>query len=153
MSPDYLNNCVPKAARHLPEHRLEVAKADFASIDLNKDCKIELEEFLAFALAKEIKRLMSRFQSIDSDKDGVIEFEEFLAVSVPHYVLLKKFAEFDANDNGLLSTKEVFEIIDKLVIPLDRSELTAELKKIDRDQDGLVSYEELLGVVVHHGLQ
>ena len=47
--------------------------------------------------------------------------------------------------------KEVFEIIDRLVIPLNRSELTAEFKKVDRDQDGLVSYEELLGVVVHHG--
>ncbi|MEL6384696.1 MAG: EF-hand domain-containing protein [Cyanobacteria bacterium J06626_18] len=153
MSHDYLDASLPKLAERLPKQRLEYAKAEFAKLDLNQNGTIELDEFLALAVAKEVKRVMARFNATDTNHDGTITFDEFLCASVPHYALLKKFAEFDLEENGLLTIEEAAAIVDKLVLPFDREDLEAEIRKVDRDGDGQVSYEEFLGLVVHHGLQ
>ena len=153
MSHDYLNASISATASQLPAKRLERAKTEFAKMDLNQDGKIELEEFLAYTLAKEVKRLLAKFQATDEDKDGAVDFEEFLLVTDSHYAFFKQFAEFDVEGNGHLTLDEAVAILDKFVIPLDRPVLEAKLQHLGRDSTGTFSYEEFLGIVVHHGMQ
>ncbi len=153
MSYDYLDEQVSEMAKQLPKHRLELAKGEFSKMDFNKDGKIELQEFLAYSLAKEVKRLMSKFKMFDTDKDGAVDFEEFLLVTDPNYALFKSFADFDVEGNGRLSLDQAVQVLERFVIPLERSTLEAHLKKENRTDNPSFSYEEFLGILIHNGMQ
>ena len=86
----------------IPEEKLTLLNEAFAQIDSNQDGKIELDEYLDFALAKEKTRLTKRFEAADSDKDECVEFEEFVATTEPTFQILKQFRELDLDRNGLL---------------------------------------------------
>jgi Ca2+-binding EF-hand superfamily protein len=137
----------------IPEEKLTALIQTFTELDANRDGKIELDEYLNFALAKEKLRLTKRFEAVDANKDGSVEFEEFVAATEPHLGLLKKFRELDLDQNGLLSLEEVINIADQLVLPLKTEQIRTIMKEVDRDGDGQITYYEYLGAIAHIGFQ
>lgn len=137
----------------LPEERLKSLIEAFTKLDSNRDGKIELEEYLNFALAKEKARFINKFVAADTDKDGCVGFEEFLATIEPTYHILKRFQELDLDQNGLLSLEEAINIAEQLVLPLNTTQIETILHKVDRDGDGQITYYEYLGAIAHIGFQ
>ncbi len=139
--------------RSFPEEKLASLIQTFAQLDSNQDGKIELDEYLNFALTKEENRLTKKFQAADTNKDGGVEFEEFVAVVEPYFQILKKFHELDLDQNGLLSLEEALNIADRLVLPVSTTQLQAIMQEVDRDGDGQITYYEYLGAIAHLGFQ
>lgn len=137
----------------IPEQKLTSFIQLFSKLDSNHDGKIELDEYLNFALAKEKARLTKKFEAADVDKDGAVDFEEFVAVVEPYFQILKKFQELDLDQNGLLSREEALNIVDQLILPVDTAQLEAIMRDLDHDGDGQVTYYEFLGAIVHIGFQ
>ena len=137
----------------IPEERLTSLIEAFTKLDSNRDGKIELEEYLNFALAKEKARFINKFVAADTDKDGCVGFEEFLETIEPTYHILKRFQELDLDQNGLLSLEEAINIADQLVLPLNTSQVQAIIREVDRDGDGQITYYEYLGAIAHIGFQ
>jgi Ca2+-binding EF-hand superfamily protein len=75
----------------IPEQKLTSIIQAFTQLDANQDHKIELNEYLNFALAKEKSRLVQKFLALDTDNDGCIDVEEFAVASEPTIQILKKF--------------------------------------------------------------
>lgn len=136
-----------------PEEKLASLSQTFTQLDSNQDGKIELDEYLDFALTKEKNRLTKKFQAADTNKDGGVEFEEFVAVVEPYFQILKKFHELDLDQNGLLSLEEALNIADRLVLPVSTTQLQAIMQEVDRDGDGQITYYEYLGAIAHLGFQ
>jgi calmodulin len=154
MNLDELNFEVPEDVRELiPEQKLASIVETFTQLDSNQDGKIELDEYLDLALAKEKARLTKTFEAVDTDKDGCVEFEEFVAATEPNWRILKKFRELDLDQNGLLSLEEAIDIADRLVLPLKTEQIKTILKQVDRDGDGQIAYYEYLGAIAHIGFQ
>jgi Ca2+-binding EF-hand superfamily protein len=137
----------------IPEEKLTSIIEAFTQLDSNQDGKIEIDEYLNFALAKEKIHLTKKFEAVDTDKDGCVDFEEFAAATEPTLNIIKKFRELDLDQNGLLSLEEVIEIADHLALPLNTEQIKTILKQVDRDGDGQVTYYEYLGAIAHIGFQ
>lgn len=136
-----------------PEEKLSSLIESFARLDSNQDGKIELEEYLNFALTKEKARLIDKFIAADTDKDGCVGFEEFVGTIEPTYHILKRFRELDLDQNGLLSMEEALNIAEHLVLPLSPTQVQTIIRKVDRDGDGQITYYEYLGAIAHIGFQ
>ncbi len=139
--------------RLFPEEKLSSLVQTFTELDTDQDGKIELDEYLDFALTKEKTRLTKNFTAADTNKDGGVEFEEFVAVVEPYFQILKKFYELDLDQNGLLSLEEALNIADRLVLPVSTAQLQAIMHEVDRDGDGQITYYEYLGAIAHLGFQ
>lgn len=137
----------------IPEEKLTPLIEMFKQLDSNQDGKIEIDEYLNFALLKEKIRLTKKFRVVDMDKDGCIEFEEFVMATEPNFPILKKFRELDFQHNGLLSLEDAINIADRLTLPLDIEQITTMVKQVDRDGDGQITYYEFLGAIAHIGFQ
>ena len=137
----------------ISEQKLTSLIETFSQLDTNRDGKIELDEYLGFALAKEKFRLTKQFEAVDTDKDGCIEFEEFVAATEPNFQILKRFRELDLDKNGLLSIEEALNIADRLVLPLSTTQVQTIVREVDRDGDGQITYYEYLGAIAHIGFQ
>lgn len=137
----------------IPPEKLDKIKQAFDQLDLNHDGKIEREEYVERLLAKEREKLNKRFDYLDRDGDGTIDFEEFLIASEPNYPLLKRFKDFDANHNGLLSVDEALQIAEEFNFPITREWLEQQTKRVDYKGRKLISYNEYLGAVTRFGFQ
>lgn len=137
----------------LLEEKLISLLEAFTQLDSNQDGKIELDEYLDFALAKEKARLTKRFEAADNDRDGYVEFGEFVATAEPSFQILKRFRELDLDRNGLLSIEEALSIADRLVLPLNTTQIQTIIRETDRDGDGQITYYEYLGAIAHIGFQ
>ncbi len=137
----------------IPEEKLTSIIEMFIQLDSNQDGKIEIDEYLNFALLKEKIRLTKEFEAVDRDKDGCIEFEEFVVATEPNFPILKKFRELDIQHNGLLSLEDAINIADRLVLPLKTEQIKTIIKQVDRDGDGQITYYEYLGAISHIGFQ
>jgi Ca2+-binding EF-hand superfamily protein len=109
----------------IKQEKLTSIVQTFTKLDTNQDGKIEIDEYLNFALEKEKKRLIMMFEYADTEKDGYLEFEEFAAATEPNFNILKKFCELDLDHNGLLSLEEAINIVDCLVLPLNSLQIKA----------------------------
>jgi calmodulin len=137
----------------IPEQKLTSLIETFTQVDSNQDGKIELNEYLDFVQAKEKVSLTKRFSAADTDKDGSVTFEEFVAAIEPTFQILKCFRELDLDQNGLLSLEEALSIADRLVLPLNTTQVQAIIREVDRDGDGQITYYEYLGAITHIGFQ
>jgi calmodulin len=145
---------VPAAVKALlPQEKLISLMQIFTQLDADRDGKIELDEYLNFALAKEKLRLTKQFEAADTDKDGGVEFEEFVTATEPNFGLLKKFRELDLDQNGLLSLEEAINIADQLVLPLKPEHVRTIMQEANHDGDGQITYYEYLGAIAHIGFQ
>ncbi|MGF1496137.1 MAG: EF-hand domain-containing protein [Elainellaceae cyanobacterium] len=137
----------------IPESKQAAIVQAFTQMDANQDGKVELDEYLNFALAQERERLTQKFKGVDADGDGCIEFEEFVAAAEPSFRILQKFRELDIDQNGLLSVDEAIAIAHQLVLPLSSQQVQAIITKADHDGDGQVTYYEYLGAIAQVGFQ
>ncbi|MCU0526052.1 MAG: EF-hand domain-containing protein [Elainella sp. Prado103] len=137
----------------IPAEKLASLSATFSQLDSNGDGRIELDEYLNFALGQEKARLTQKFTAADANQDGAVEFEEFVAVTEPSFLILKRFQELDLDRNGLLSLEEALNIADRLVLPLNPTQVEAIIREVDRDGDGQITYYEYLGAIAHVGFQ
>ncbi len=103
-------------------------RPDFATLDLNGDGALTLEELQAQAEA--------RFASIDTDSDGGLSAEELIAAAEGRAAdrAAKMIERLDENGDGILQQDEM---------PRrggDRADRMFE--RVDADEDGVISQEE-----------
>jgi Ca2+-binding EF-hand superfamily protein len=137
----------------IPSEKLAKIKQAFEQLDINGDGKIDRQEYVEHLLIKEREKLNKRFDYLDCDRDGAIDFEEFLIASEPNYPLLKRFKEFDANDNGLLSIDEALQIAEEFRFPISRDWLEKQTSQVDYKGRKVISYNEYLGAMSRFGFQ
>lgn len=154
MNVDELKFEIPEDVKELiPEQKLASIIEAFTKLDSNQDGKIELDEYLNFALTKEKERLSKTFETLDTDKDGYVEFEEFVAATEPNFRILKKFHELDLDQNGLLSLEEALNIAEQLCLPLSNEQVFSIMNDVAGNSEGQISYFEYLGAIAHIGFQ
>ena len=96
-------------------------------------------------------------RSLDVDSDGNVSFREMcsyfakegavIAVSSDEQKrihLLDLMKSFDTNNDGRFSKKEMKKILTSMGQPLTNDEYTACFKGLDMNQDGYLSFDELL---------
>lgn len=138
------------------EHMIMEDKELWAACDMNKDNKLDLEEFIMYQNPEEfpetlplvLKHLMI---NKDTNRDGKIDFQEFVA-GAPYqndksWLITEKDRfdhDFDGNGDGALSGNEVLS----WVVPSDeivaRDEVDHLFVSTDEDHDDRLSFAEIL---------
>ncbi|KAK2415031.1 putative calcium-binding protein CML25 [Trifolium repens] len=137
-------------------------KQVFKLIDTNGDGKIstsELSELLSCLgyknsiAAKEAEGMVN---VLDSNGDGFVDLEEFMVVmddkegkfgcasdKEQDEYLMDAFLVFDTDKNGLISAKELKRVLINLGFDhCSMGECKLMIKKVDKNGDGFVDYEE-----------
>jgi len=142
------------AASAFLQEKAEVEKV-FNRFDANRDGKISATELVnvmnvlgSDTSDEEVARMMSE---IDSDRDGFIsldEFSAFLSCSAPDggddgdRELRDAFSLYDQNKNGLISSVELHQILNKVGETCTVQDCAKMIQTVDSDGDGHVSFEE-----------
>lgn len=103
-------------------------RPDFATLDLNGDGALTLEEMQA--------RGAARFAAMDSDGDGALSVAELTASATERAAERadRMIARFDENEDGLLQQDEM---------PTRGERRAAQMfERVDTDEDGVISAEE-----------
>ncbi len=96
-------------------------------------------------------RLQRLFQACDLDRSGEVELEELpLAIHIndqltekPYMTPRDAFELFDYDGSGELNEHEFFEVIQLMAVaPMSREQCTKLFQKVDKDDSGLIDYEE-----------
>jgi len=125
-------------------------REQFLLLDVNKRGSIKLKELKAVLEEhfevddEEAERL---FSMIDSDNSHEIEYSEFLAscllghVDAHEDLLRRTFQRFDRDENGLISSDEMREMLGESFEGADIEEL---IEAVDTNGDGSICYDEFL---------
>lgn len=139
----------------------EVEKV-FQRFDTNHDGKISGEELGGVIRAlgsdtssDEVKRMM---EEIDTDKDGFISLQEFAAFCKGDSIyggadasgagdfgakeLRDAFDLYDQDHDGVISVKELHQILNRLGERCSEDDCATMIKSVDSDGDGTVSFDE-----------
>lgn len=125
----------------------------FNKFDKNGDGKIsisELKEMMATLGSKtthdEVKRMM---EELDQNGDGFIDLKEFAdfhcnndAGNDDSKELRDAFDLYDVDKNGLISAKELHDVLRKLGEKCSLSDCRRMISNVDADGDGSVNFEE-----------
>lgn len=106
-------------------------RPDFATLDLNGDGVVSLEEMQGAGDA--------RFSAADSDGDGLLSSEELSALANERAAdrVARMLERLDTNEDGSLSQREI-EVVQR-----GRGEMSERMfNRIDADDDGAISEEE-----------
>lgn len=74
---------------------------------------------------------------------------DFSAGKTEELVLRNIFREFDANNNGVLSSDELSALLVRLQISVERRYLTALLKKFDNNNNGVIEFDEFVNFIIN----
>ncbi|XP_063685150.1 uncharacterized protein LOC134819254 [Bolinopsis microptera] len=92
---------------------------------------------------------------VDSDGSGEIDFAEFCTLmarqmekSDPEMVYKKAFAIFDKKHDGFIDPSELKHIMTNIGEDMGDSEIAEMMKEADVDNDGKLSYDEFLEVML-----
>ncbi|KAI3733905.1 hypothetical protein L6452_13363 [Arctium lappa] len=135
---------------------LDEVKQVFSRFDVNGDGKISAVELVDVMKAlgsdtslDEVNRIMA---DIDTDCDGFISLEEFAGFCKGKSgeedddggmkELQDAFELYDLNKNGLISAKELHQILSRLGESCSVDDCTNMIKSVDSDGDGYVNFEE-----------
>ncbi|KAJ3692365.1 hypothetical protein LUZ60_012715 [Juncus effusus] len=131
----------------------EVKKV-FSRFDANGDGKISTAELTDILRAlgsdahpDEVEQMMAE---MDSDQDGYVDFNEFLSFhlstrndkSSEEAELKEAFAMYDLDKNGVISAKELHQVMKKIGERCSFGDCVKMIKSVDRDGDGCVSFDE-----------
>lgn len=156
-----MNRLKKKAMRVIADHlmidEVEVIREMFKSMDSDNDGKVTFEELKA-GLQKvgsqlteiEMKMLM---EAADVDGNGILDYGEFVAITIhlqkmendEH--LRKAFMFFDKNGSGFIEIDELREALRDNTGHIDPEVLNDIVKEVDADKDGLISYEDFVGMM------
>lgn len=94
----------------------------------------------------ELQELMTL---MDRDNSNDIDYNEFKRVMADSFFkkysqqeLRSAFKKFDSDGNGYITTKELGDILSRMGRHLNRREVEAMIKSLDKNGDGKVSFEE-----------
>ena len=74
---------------------------------------------------------------------------DFAGGQTEEMVLRNIFREFDANDNGVLTSDELSALLVRLQMSVERKYLTALLNKFDRNGNGVIEFEEFCNFIIN----
>ncbi|CAD6936150.1 unnamed protein product [Tilletia controversa] len=146
------------AAEITDEQRQEIKEA-FELFDTNKDGAIGYHELkvamraLGFDLKKtEVHKLIKDY---DRSGQGLIEWEDFnrimtqrIAERDPIDEIRRAFSLFDDDNSGRISLRNLKRVAKELGENLDDDELQAMIDEFDVDQDGEISEEEFIKIMM-----
>lgn len=135
---------------------LKVLAGQFHAMDTDADMLITYQE-LAAAIRKmgigdsatedEVMRAM---EAMDADRDGTIDLQEFLAATSELQMIEHQnniwwaFCQYDKNGDGTITLDELRDVLKGD----DEAKLLDYIREYDADQDGRISYEEFIRMLV-----
>jgi Ca2+-binding EF-hand superfamily protein len=140
------------------EDQIEELRRVFNSIDTDGDGNISASE-LSFALrqagivlsTEDLNDLMSE---LDLDNDGKVDFAEFLNLAAKSVKEIDSeeelkdiFMIFDRENKGVISPAQIKYVLRCLQENLTDEEIDDVVFEGDKDGDGLLSFEEFLGIM------
>ena len=142
-----------------PNKKLEECKEVFDLIDKDKDGLIttnELGDIMKALGANPTKEeLQQIINEVDREGSGKIEFKEFFDVFSKRMndpdtenVLIEAFKIFDKDGNGVISSKELRNVMQVLGESLSEEECEEMIKEADIDGDGYINYDEFVNFVM-----
>ncbi|CZR64427.1 probable calmodulin [Phialocephala subalpina] len=140
--------------------QVEEFKRVFSLFDKNGDGNITSSELGAVMKSLGQNPSETELQDIvnegDTDADGAMDFPEFL------YIMSQKsrnsdanleaelkaaFAVFDKDNDGVISAKELREVMASIGEKLTDAEVEEVMREVDRDGNGSIDFEEFLQVL------
>lgn len=127
-------------------------KLMFAAADINQDESLSIDEFYAFSYPESTERMYDTIIKIvllekDTNNDGKIDSTEFSEESDDKERLSEdkeKFAEYDKNDDGVLTGEEILAMHRPTNEQIAADEVEHLINSCDRDHDGFLSEAEVL---------
>ncbi|KNC85782.1 hypothetical protein SARC_02045 [Sphaeroforma arctica JP610] len=99
------------------------------------------ETFVRWGLSTEYASLLT--ESCDHDHDGLVKFSDFLNFFHHKEIQIKAlFDEIDTCSNGKLTVPELRDALLRAGVQISSSDLNVFVKKIDKDQNGIITYDE-----------
>jgi len=138
---DLSGGLTPEELQALPDHLRPVAKYLFPGFDDNLDGALSLQELLLTPIPT--LHVLASWQSAqDLDHDGKLSVGEFHFMPAPALAAItaEYFRRLDTNKDGFLDLGEWLFVIDPARVPRD-----VVMRLRDRDGDGRLSFEEVLG--------
>ncbi|KAJ7526119.1 hypothetical protein O6H91_17G082400 [Diphasiastrum complanatum] len=87
-------------------------------------------------IPKASEHFLKTFQDVFNDSDS--ELDEFCKI----------FKIFDRNGDGMLSTDEIVELLDKFGLKMTEKELASMMAAVDKNRNGFVDLEEFLSLYI-----
>ncbi|XP_050226447.1 probable calcium-binding protein CML23 [Mercurialis annua] len=129
----------------------------FTELDKNSDGKISSDELIQ-SLSKlgtklSIDDVQYMMKDFDKDGNGYIDFDEFVefiqcsgAADTPrgggNKDLKDAFDMYDIDKNGLISARELHQVMKMVGLKSSLSECAKMIRQVDQDGDGNVNFEE-----------
>ena len=138
---------------HFTDEELPSLRIVFNQIDSNHDGRLNREELLSFLTQSgmDTRFIDATFKVFDKNHDETLSFSEFLLYldacnqteKDPRYLFKLIFEAVDEDHNGELSLEELHDFVTICGQPMSREEISRELKLVDTDVSGQVSFDEL----------
>ncbi|CAG9330943.1 unnamed protein product [Blepharisma stoltei] len=141
------------------EDEIENYRKIFQSMDKDASGNISSKE-LSFALRKvgvsvNSEQIDDIMKDVDVDSDGNLQFEEFLQIAAKstkdvdaEEELKEIFMIFDRENTGFIAPGQIKHVMKSLGQPMNDEELYEIMGEGDRDQDGLLSFEEFTALML-----
>lgn len=101
------------------------------------------EGFKALAIPSQYKYARDLLDVCDSNHDGRVDFEEFHKyMDAKELELYSIFREIDVRHNGCILPEELRAALQQAGIQLNDEELTHFVERIDKDNNGIITFEE-----------
>jgi solute carrier family 25 phosphate transporter 23/24/25/41 len=119
----------------------------FTQIDRNKDDVLTVNEIKKYLkqtrLPHDELHVKELFDALDANHDGSVSYSEFHSYVInKHKQLYQLFREFDVNDDGKVDAYEIRAMLEKLKLTYDESDVKRLMKRMDKDQNGYIEYDE-----------
>lgn len=148
------------AGPRLTQAQLKELRDTFSLFDKNHDGVITFDELegvvdsLRLQLTKEeVETMMT---DADRNGDGCIEFSEFVLLMAPtletsdaSLELREAFDVFDKDGSGKITARELKQAMRIMGDPVTDEEAIDLIKEADWDGDGMISYEEFVGMMAN----
>jgi Ca2+-binding EF-hand superfamily protein len=103
------------------------------------------------------KELINMMNALDKDGSGCIDFQEFTMLLGPkmfepidqdvEQMMIDVFRMIDKDNDGYIAAHEVYDLMKHLGSPITMDQADAMIYEADLDNDGTISYVELISMM------